>query len=149
MSRGFVVLLLAVLAVAGVACGNEESNPPPTDRDAERGIEPLGKDFFFDPARYIGREMTVTGYVSDLLTPVAFRIAGERFEGGGILVVSDDRLPRLDDGDLVQISGIVRPFKTEEFARQLGVVLDPVTFHQFEGGVAVAARNVVVNGIRP
>ncbi len=142
-------LLLAAFALFTVGCGNEGSDPPPIDRDAERGMEPAGKDFFFDPGTYVGREVTVTAYVSDVLTPVAFRMAGERFEGPGILVVSNSDLSSLDDDDLVQVTGSVRWFSVEEFARELGVTLDPVTFHEFEGGVAIAARRVTINGIRP
>ncbi len=148
-SRGTAVLLAAALAFTAVACGGEGTDPPRIDPEAEVGTEPPGTDFFFDPAMYVGREVTVTGYVSDVLTDVAFRIAGERFEGPGILVVSDHELRSLDDDDLVQVGGTVRWFTTEAFTRELGVTLDPVTFDEFEGGVAIAARRVTVNGIRP
>lgn len=147
--RAGATLLVCALALAMVACGADGTDPPTVDPRAEEGVEPAGKDFFFDPAAYVGRQITATGYVSDVLTPVAFRIAGERFEGPGLLVVSTDELPTLGDGDLVQVMGTVRRFKTEAFARDLGVTLDPVTFHQFEGGVAIAAQRVTVNGIRP
>lgn len=71
VTRSFVALA-AVLALLAVACGDDASGPPSVDRDAAQGTEPPGKDFFFDPGRYVGREVTVTGYVSDVLTPVAF-----------------------------------------------------------------------------
>lgn len=147
--RAGATLLVCALALVMVACGGDGADPARIDPRAEEGVEPAGKDFFFDPAAYVGREITATGYVSDILTPVAFRIAGERFEGPGILVVGADELSTLDDGDLVQVVGTVRWFKTEAFARDLGVTLDPVTFQEFEGGVAVAAQRVTVNGIRP
>ncbi len=147
--RGLAILLLGAFALVAVGCGDGGRDPPPVDRDADLGSEPVGKDFFFDPGTYVGREVTVTAYVSDVLTSVAFRIAGERFEGPGILVVSNDDLSSLDDRDLVQVTGSVRWFKVEDFARELGVTLDPVTFHEFEGGVAIAARRVTINGISP
>ncbi len=147
--RRLAILLVTAFVLVAVGCGDEGSDPPPVDRDADRGTEPTGKDFFFDPGMYVGREVTVTAYVSDVLTPVAFRVAGERFEGPGILVVSNADLSSLDDDDLVQVTGPVRWFNVEEFARELGVTLDPVTFHEFEGGVAIAARRVTINGIRP
>ncbi len=147
--RRLAIPLVTALALVAVGCGDEGSDPPPVDRDADQGIEPTRKDFFFDPGMYVGRVVTVTAYVSDVLTPVAFRIAGERFEGPGILVVSNTDLSSLDDDDLVQVTGPVRWFNVEGFARELGVTLDPVTFHEFEGGVAIAARLVTINGIRP
>ncbi len=143
------MLLAAALAFTAVGCGDDGNDPPRVDPQAEVGGEPPGTDFFFDPARYVGREVTVTAYVSDVVTDVAFRVAGDRFEGPGILVVSDDALPTLDDDDLVQVTGTVRWFTTEAFTRELGVTLDPVTFDEFEGGIAVAAQRVTVNGIRP
>ena len=147
--RRFAVLLLTALAMVAVGCGDGGSDPPRVDRDAEEGIEPAGKDFFFDPGTFVGREVTATGYVSDVITSAAFRIAGERFEEQGILVVSNGDLSSLDDDDLVQVTGTVRWFNREAFARELGVTLDPVTFQAFEGGVAVAAQRVTINGIRP
>lgn len=147
--RAGATVFVCALAVVMVACGGDGTDTPRIDPRAEEGVEPAGKDFFFDPAAYVGREIIATGYVSDVLTPVAFRIAGERFEGPGILVVSADELSTLGDGDLVQVVGTVRWFKTEVFARDLGVALDPVTFHEFEGGVAIAAQRVTVNGVRP
>lgn len=147
--RKLAILLLTTSAIVAVGCGDGGSDPPPVDRDAEEGIEPAGKDFFFDPGVYVGREVTATGYVSDVMTLAAFRIAGERFEERGILVVSNGDLSSLDDDDLVQVTGTVRWFNREAFARELGVTLDPVTFHEFEGGVAVAAQRVTINGIRP
>ena len=146
--RRLAILLLTALAMITVGCGDEGSGPPPVDRDAEEGIEPAGKEFFFDPGRYVGREVTATGYGSDVITPAAFRIAGERFEERGILVVSSGDLSSLNDDDLVQVTGMVRWFNRDAFTRELGVALDPVTFDQFEGGVAVAAQRVTINGIR-
>lgn len=93
--RRLTILLLTAFVIVAVGCGNKGDNRPPVDRDAEEGIEPVGKDFFFDPGMYVGREVTVTGYVSDVITPAAFRIAGERFEERGILVVSNGDLRSL------------------------------------------------------
>lgn len=146
-SQGRAVLLVVALALPMAACGSDGSDHPRVDPRAEEGVEPAGRDFFFDPATYVGRDITVTGYVSNVITDVAFRIAGDRFEGPGLLVVSDDELDTLNDEDLVQIVGTVRRFETEAFARDLGVMLDPVTFDEFEGGIAIAARQVTVNGL--
>lgn len=148
-SRLLVILLVAACAALAVGCGDEGSDLPAIDPEAERGTEPPGIDFFFDPAQYVGRQVTVTAHVSDVLTPVAFRIAGERYEGPGILVVSNDDLSTLDDDDIVQIAGTVRWFTIESFANDLGVRLDPVTFKGFEGGIAVAAKRITINGVRP
>jgi hypothetical protein len=52
---------------------------------------------------------------------------------------SNGDLSSLDDDDLVQVTGTVRWFNREAFVRELGVTLDPATFHVFKGGVAVAA----------
>lgn len=147
--RKVAILLLTAFAMVAVSCGDDRSDLPPVDRDAEEGREPAGKDFFFDPGLYVGREVTVTGYVSRVIAPAAFRMAGERFEERGILVVSNGDLSSLEDDDLVQVTGTVRWFDREAFARELRVTLDPVTFGEFQGGVAVAAQRVTINGIRP
>ncbi len=137
-----------LLTLAAAGCGDgDRAGAPPSDNDPEVGAEPPGTTFFFDPARFIGRDVTVTGYVSEVLNPFAFRIAGERIEGPGVLVVSNQPLD-LDDDDLVQVTGRARWFHVEEFVQELDVTLDPVTFHALEGEVAIATHEVTVNGTR-
>lgn len=141
--------IVAVLVALGLqACGDDNRvGAPPSDNDPAVGTEPPGQDFFFDPATFVGEEITTTGYVSEVVNPVSFRIAGERIEGPGVLVVSDERV-EVNENDLVQVKGTVRFFDVEVFTRDLDVTLDPVTFHAFEGSIAVAADGVTVNGVR-
>lgn len=51
---------------------------PLADPEPAKGTEPVGRFFFFDPATYVGESITATAYVSEVIEPVAFRIAGER-----------------------------------------------------------------------
>jgi len=147
-SRRLLVALLSLTVLTGIGACSSGPEPPLADPEPEEGTEPVGRDLFFDPSTYVGTRVTATGYVSEVIGPTAFRIAGDRFEGPGILVVGDEPIPVIDDGDLVQIVGTVRWFETEAFARDQGVRLDPATFHQFEGSIALAAERITVGGIR-
>ena len=142
------VLFTALAAsVLWTGCGGDRiTGAPPPDNDPRVGEEPPGQTFFFDPARFIGEDITATGYVSDLHSPFAFRIAGDRLEGPGVLVVSTRRID-LEENDLVQVFGRVRWFSVDQFVRDFDIPLDPATFHEFEGAVALAASEVTVNGI--
>ncbi len=89
-----LLALGAVLLTLGLGrCGDgDRAGAPPSDNDPEVDVEPAGETFFFDPARFMARNVTVTGYASDVLNHFAFRVAGERLEGPGVLVVSDQPL---------------------------------------------------------
>ena len=72
-----LALLVCLLTFLGSACG-DGPEPPLADPEPAKGTEPVGRDFFFDPATYVGESITATAYVSEVIEPVAFRIAGER-----------------------------------------------------------------------
>ena len=118
------------------------------DHGAGATIEEIAED----PARYIGRRVTVSGEIDDLLGPRAFTIGGEGwFDGDELLVVSAGPIPAprgrpadapLREDDLVQVTGPVRRFALADVEREIGVDLDDARFANWEGQPAVVATRV-------
>ena len=149
MNKRVVQLLSTLLAVSflGWACADNESAGPErgTDVGDITGAEAQlgGSSFFDDPPRYFGKTVTISGSVSDVLGPTAFRIAGEDAGGEAVLVVSNERLS-VKENDLVRITGTVKLFDRRAFERELHVDLSGAAFDDFTADSAVAASSVNV-----
>lgn len=85
------------------------------------------------PRTYFGKTVTVSGEVDRVYGPHAFLFEGDQFVGGAdLLVVTRQPLPAvpgrpadapLRAGDIVQVTGLVRPLDAAALQRELGVDL--------------------------
>jgi len=136
--------LIALLAIAAYLA---------TDRGRANGSDgPSVAAIADEPAAYYGKEVTITGEVSRSLGGRAF-VLGEdsALNPKRVLVLGADALPVAEgrsadnpfqDGDTVQVSGPVRPFRQDELERDLGFDLDDATFADWENEPAIIATSV-------
>lgn len=154
---GFVVatpfLLLAVLLSACTGPSiNEEPNTVAQEKTAESATvdEILG-----DANAFYGLRATVTGRVTESISPLAFELNGERNEDSastrygdgadGLLVIKNpDRVsgPEVEVGQTVRVSGEVRSFDVGEVEDQMGAELADTVFTYWASHPSVVATSV-------
>lgn len=108
------------------------------------------EEIFDDPEPLIGREVTVSGGVSEMITTArhvgsAFRIGGDSREP--VAVLSATPLPQLEVDDTVRVSGTTVRIQRETFEEDFGVGADELFddpddfFEEAEGQAAAIAAD--------
>ena len=161
-SPGALLLMLAS-ALFLASCGAEEpaaENPAETAPAANEEPESAGQaigvsvaDIVDNPEEFYGRNLTVSGLVSEVVGPNAVTIGGQDgiFEEE-LLIVGAQPLPELAEGeaveiavhDLVQATGTLQEFEVPEFEEALGTELDDNLFGEYEGEPALQASSVAL-----
>ena len=127
--------LLAPLTVVllAAACGDDEVDElgePTATTQEEAAVNPpettttqaVGGDqgaFFRSPAEFVGQQVTASGEVVSIVDGRAFRLASEDGVGETVTVFSTP-IPGLDQGDLVQVDGVVRDVRRDGFREDFG-----------------------------
>jgi hypothetical protein len=155
--KGWRALVAGAGVAAALAVGSAAQAQTPT--------EPSVGDIVDEPENWIGRQVTVSDDVTDVIGPRAFQMGEEDFLGlfGGteLLVVGARNLPQWvgndfaesgffdDDGDydelqgaVARANGTVRRFNLAEVERELGVDLDDALFEDFDGDPVLVAQSV-------
>jgi hypothetical protein len=117
------------------------------------------------PAAFLDREVIVSGRVETLLTERAVTIGSDLIDGSLLVVLRDELTDpaaaavgvparvgqTFFEGDVVQISGDLRPFRIATFEQDYGVVLNPDLFGPFVDQPALVAREVSLTtlGVAP
>ncbi len=130
-----VVLAAAILFTTALAACGEPSEGP----EAGTRLE----DVIKEPQQFMGRTVTVSADVSEIITSRSFRLGGEDTGGIGLLVFSAAGTQDLDDDDVVRVTGTVREIAYDTFREDFGFeARDDV--RQSEGEAAIAASSVTV-----
>jgi len=138
---GPVALLFAVLAGLAVGCGGQGAGEQPsagseTTQGAQAGSATLN-EVLDNPGDYYGQTATLTGEITQTLSPQTFEVGGQRNvedlagaedrygeNADGLLVVANlDEIsgaPEVSVGDTVRVAGTVRPFDLREIEEELG-----------------------------
>jgi hypothetical protein len=78
-----------------------------------------------DPTLYYNQRIAVEGEVEDILDTVTFTLDEEQLFGAEDLLVLADNIPvELDDGEIVTVTGTLRPFVQAEFERDYDFTWD-------------------------
>ncbi len=113
-------------------------------------VIPTLSDIADDPSAYIGRTVTVSGEVSEILSPVVFRMNEDNLLdiGDEILVVhtGEPALVGLTDDAEILVTGTVRNFVVAEIEDDLGIALDldADLEIEYENRVAIVADTIIV-----
>lgn len=92
----------------------------------------------------LGKTVTISGEVEELIAPKAFTIEGDRFfNDPEVLVVNPTRSPAIED-TLVQVTGTVRQFSKAEIESQFGLNLAQKLEDDFAGKPVVIATAVIL-----
>lgn len=154
--RSLVLLLLSALLIA--ACGGESAGPEQgadvEDIQQQDQTEAFDERRFFEnPDDFVGQQVTVSGKVTEVLRPRAFRLSGEDVGATPLLVVSAQEA-NVDEGQVARVTGTVRRFDipewVREFGRDFGFDFNDPGFQEFVGRPAIVAQSVtVIEGTDP
>lgn len=104
-----------------------------------------------DPQFFVGERVTVSGEVSEILTPFSYVIGGEQFVGGDeLLVVGPPPAATTDEAqdrqvyprDIVQITGEVREFDRAELEEEWQTEFPEDVFQDYEGDVVLVGESI-------
>lgn len=85
-----------------------------------------------------GEDVTIQGEVAELLSTVAFRLAGS----GWTVVVLDAEQVAVEPGDVAEVQGTVRQMNLTEIEEDYGLDLDDGLYEDFEGDLVLVADTV-------
>lgn len=85
-----------------------------------------------------GKDVTIQGGVTELLSTVAFRLAGT----GWTVVVLDADMAAIEPGDVVEVQGTVRQMNLVEIEEDYGLDLDDGLYGDYEGDLVLVADTV-------
>lgn len=105
-----------------------------------------------EPEEFYGKKVTVAGEVAEVVNPSSMFTIG-LVGPPEVVVVGTKRLPKImkgevtevHEGDLVRVSGTVRPFKIDKIQRDVDYKIDTEYVAGLMGGPAILARTVVVS----
>ncbi len=141
-----VITVLLVLVGALVACGEEEA---PVGAGGEADMEETElDDVAGDPDAYVGQTVTVSGEVSEVLSPNMFRINNDEVLdiGDEVLVVhtGQEAATELVEETEVLVTGVVHRFTVAEIEDDLGIDLglDEDVEVEYENRPALVATGI-------
>lgn len=85
-----------------------------------------------------GEEITVAGEVSEVVSDVAFRLAGVGWD----VLILDAAMNSAEEGEAVQVSGTVRRFEILTIEEELGADLDDELYVDFEDQLVLVADSI-------
>ncbi len=164
----FATPLVAAAVLLGAAgCANDSAGPDSgadvadvisQEGDAEQAAaDPTGAGD--GTTSFVGRQVTVSGEVEEVLNPRAFEL-GDELIGDSLLVLSGSASSfeelglkvgeELEDGDkIVQVTGTVRVFDESKFKDEFGIDYDDEIVDEYDGEhVLVADRISTLAGER-
>jgi hypothetical protein len=174
-SIGALVLLLAVFAQLPDACTgpgvneqlrNEDTGAvqqgdtrPETTRAESATLD----EVLSNPDEYYGQTVTLSGKVSQVLTPQAFEMGGENNDrradrenaaatdrygenADGLLIVANlDEIsspPNISAGETVRVTGPVAPFDAQEIEEKLGTDIRGTVLTYYRSQPSLVARSI-------
>lgn len=124
--------------------------PEDIDDEAPEAVPDVSADFFAESDVYVGKQVTVSAAVSEVVATAdagtAFRIADD--SGDPVLVVSTSPPADLNPDDVVRVTGSVLVLRQDTFEQEFGVAPDEVFedpeafFGEEEDEVGIAADDV-------
>ncbi|WP_424346989.1 hypothetical protein [Kocuria sp. CH-021] len=115
-----------------------ESSPAPQETDREVGagyVGPYDQAFYDESETYAGQEVTVSAEVTETLSTDTFVIAGaEETAVDPLLIVEEQEIPPLDDGQVVEVTGTVaQDFDIAATEEELGIDLEDDLYADYVG----------------
>jgi len=158
-----MALMLGV-ALMLASCGQEQAGSVEETVAAGEEAESAGQaagvsvaDVTDNPDELYGKEMTLSGLVTEVVGPNAVAIGGEEFFGGEqVLVLGAQKLQQIAEGvpegepfevqqqDLVQATGTLQEFNLSEVENEIGYDLDDNLFGDWEGEPVLVADSFVL-----
>lgn len=115
-----------------------ESSPAPQDGEAELStgyVGPYDQAFYDESETYAGQQVTVSAEVTETLSTDTFVIAGAAGTAvDPLLIVEEQEVPALDDGQVVEVTGTVaQDFDVAAAEEELGIDLEDELYADYVG----------------
>lgn len=134
--RAAVVAVLLPSILSG--CGGDEQARPQTTAEVE-GI--TGDEQYFGDDKFVGRRVTVTAPVSEIVSPTSFVVDSADRGDESLLVVSANLVQDLRQGDVVQVTGTVRQFVYGDYRSEFDLG-EPAGYREYENEEFLVATGV-------
>lgn len=123
-----------------------ESSPAPQDGEAELSTGyagPYDQAFYDQSETYAGQEVTVSAEVTETLSVDTFVIGGAAGTTvDPLLVVEEQEIPALDDGQVVEVTGTVaQDFDVAAAEERLGIDLEDERYADYVGEPYIMATS--------
>jgi len=163
------MFLMLGAAVFLASCGGAGDDEPasgsgeetaPSGEEAESAGQAIGvsvADVTDNPEEFYGKQITLSGLVTEVVDPNAVAIGGGEFIGGEqVLILGAQQLQQIVEGvpegepfeiqqqDLVQATGTLREFNIGEVEQEVGYELDDNLFGDWEGQPVLVADSFVL-----
>lgn len=129
--------LLVAAAIPLAACSDGSAGPeagPATVQDVN--TDSIGVDPF------LGNTVTVSGEVTSIISPKAFRISGDDWGGEPLRVINAGNAV-VTEGSVVQVTGTVREFEETAIEQEYKLTLDDNLFDDWSDDHVVVASKVM------
>lgn len=97
--------------------------------------------YFADGDEFVGKTVTVSAEVSEVLGPKSFVINGDDWGDDSLLVLSAEEASSLQEDELVRVTGTVQEFTYDTYATNYGLVdaglYEPYGTEKFIGATSV------------
>ncbi len=160
-SLGLMVLLLILAVQVTSACTgpsvNEQENAGAEQEETSQ-VQSV-QQIIDESETFYADRVSVSGEVTEIITPVAFEMGGEMDEfndstrygegADGLLIVNDTGeapAPQVDVGQTVEVSGTVREFQIEEVESQIGTDLADGVFTYWADEPVLIATSIEQQG---
>ncbi|MFI7496639.1 hypothetical protein ACH9D2_18215 [Kocuria sp. M4R2S49] len=123
-----------------------ESSPAPQETDAGAGtgyVGPYDQPFYDQSETYAGQEVTLSAEVTETLSTDTFVIGGAAGTTvDPLLIVEEQEVPALDDGQVVEVTGTVQQdFDIAAAEEQLGIDLEDELYADYVGQPYIMASS--------
>jgi DNA/RNA endonuclease YhcR with UshA esterase domain len=95
------------------------------------------------PSGFLGRKVTVSGQVDQVLGPRVFTLAGVKGSHDLLVVSKDEKAPAPKKGENVEVTGTVEKYEAAEVHHQTGADVGKVPADEFAGRPVVIASSVL------
>lgn len=147
------LMLSALLFVACADTAGPEQGTDAGDVQQDQTQAFNEREFFENPDNFVGQQVTVSGKVTEVLRPRAFRLSGEGAGATPLLVVSP-AVANVATGQVVRVTGTVQRFDipgwVREFGQDFGFDFNDPVFQEFVGRATIVAESVTaIEGADP
>lgn len=122
----------------------EATDAPAAERAAGPYVGPYDTNFYDDAVTYAGEEVTLSAKVGEIVSPMAFTIAGtDDTTVSPLLIISGEKMTDLEEGQVVEVTGTVHEaFDLPKVNEEMQEDLDDDLLGDYDGQPYVKATKV-------
>lgn len=135
--RWLAVAVLVLLPLSLTACGGDSAGPE-TNADVQ---DVTANENVFTDEEYIGRKVTVTAEITDVIGPTSFAIGGRDYGEESLLVLTEKGTADVQKGETAHVTGTVERFTFADYVDIYGLD-DERDFEAYHDKQILVAENI-------